>query len=80
MPAWLLQNIGTVLVCAVLVAVFALLIRSLVRDRKKGKSSCCGGCAGCAMAEHCHGRRGIPPIQADTSAQEAREITEAESR
>ncbi len=54
MPAWLTQNIGTILICAVLIAFFALLIRSLVRDRKKGKSSCCGGCAGCAMAGHCH--------------------------
>ena len=54
MPAWLTQNIGTILICAVLIAFFALLIRSLVRDRKKGKSSCCGGGAGCAMAGHCH--------------------------
>lgn len=54
MPAWLTQNIGTILICAVLVAFFALLIWSLIRDRKKGKSSCCGGCAGCAMAGHCH--------------------------
>ncbi len=54
MPAWLSQNIGTILICAALVAVFALLIRSLIRDKKKGRSSCCGGCAGCAMAGQCH--------------------------
>ena len=54
MPAWLTQHIGTILICAVLIAFFALLIWSLVRDRKKGKSSCCGGCAGCAMAGRCH--------------------------
>ena len=54
MPAWLTQNIGTILICAVLIAFFALLIWSLIRDRKKGKSSCCGGCAGCAMAGHGH--------------------------
>ena len=54
MPAWLSQNIGTILIIAVLVAFFALLIWSLIRDKKQGKSSCCGGCAGCAMAGHCH--------------------------
>ena len=54
MLIWLQNHIFTILICAVLIAFFALLIRSLVRDRKKGKSSCCGGCAGCAMAGHCH--------------------------
>ena len=54
MTAWLTQHIGTILIITVLIAFFALLIWSLVRDKKQGKSSCCGGCAGCAMAGHCH--------------------------
>ena len=54
MLIWLQNNIFTILIIAALVAVFALMIRGLIRDRKKGKSSCCGGCAGCAMAGHCH--------------------------
>ena len=54
MPAWLSQNIGTILIIAALAAFFALLIWSLIRDKKKGKSSCCGGCAGCANACYCH--------------------------
>ena len=54
MLIWLQSNLFTILIVAVLVAFFALLIYSLVRDKKKGKSSCCGGCAGCAMAGHCH--------------------------
>ena len=54
MPAWLSQNIGTILIIAALIAFFALLIWSLIRDKKKGKSSCCGGCAGCALAGQCH--------------------------
>ena len=29
-------------------------LTALIRDKKQGKSSCCGGCAGCAMAGHCH--------------------------
>ena len=67
MLAWLTQNIGTILICVALVAVFALLILSLVRDKKKGKASCCGGCAGCAMAGHCHPHIAQPT---DTSSPE----------
>ena len=44
----------TVLILAALVAFFAFLIVGMIRDRKKGKSSCCGGCAGCANACYCH--------------------------
>lgn len=54
MFAWLQQYSGTILVCLILAVVFGLLIRSLLRSKKEGKSSCCGGCAGCAMAGHCH--------------------------
>lgn len=55
MSQWLTQNIGTIIICAVLIAVFALLIRSLIRDKKKGKSLCGGNCGACAMGCHCHG-------------------------
>ena len=54
MPEWLSQNIGTIIVCAVFVAGCALLVWSLIRDKKKGKSLCGGHCAGCAMAGRCH--------------------------
>lgn len=54
MPEWLSQNIGTIIVCAVIVAGCALLVWSLIRDKKKGKSLCGGHCAGCAMAGRCH--------------------------
>ena len=51
--AWLGANIGTILICAVILAVVALLVWSLIRDKKKGKS-CCGGCSGCSMNGVCH--------------------------
>ena len=54
MLAWLSQNIYTILIIAALALVFTLMIRSLIRGRKSGKSSCCGGCAGCANACYCH--------------------------
>ena len=54
MLIWLQDNLFTILIIAVLAAFFGWLIYGLLRDKKKGKSSCCGGCAGCAMAGHCH--------------------------
>lgn len=57
MLAWLQLYGPTILICGALVLLFALLVRSLIRNRKSGKSSCCGGCggcSGCAMAGHCH--------------------------
>jgi hypothetical protein len=34
--------------------IVALIIFSLIRDKKKGNSSCGCGCAHCAMAGACH--------------------------
>ena len=51
---WLAANIGTILVCALILAMVTGLIYGLIRDKKKGKSACCGGCSGCAMRGQCH--------------------------
>ena len=58
---WLVQNIGTILVAMVVIALCALIVRSMVRDRKQGKFSCggscgsgCGGnCGGCSSKRAC---------------------------
>ena len=55
MPEWITQNLGTIIICTILAAFFGILIAGLLKDRKAGKSSCCGGCSGCAMAGRCHG-------------------------
>ena len=55
MLLWLQANLPTVLIIAVLIAFFGFLVYTLIRDKRNGKSSCCGGCAGCAMAGQCHG-------------------------
>lgn len=54
MLPWLQQYLGTIIICLVLVAVFGLLVWSMIRDKKKGKSSCGGCCSSCAMGCHCH--------------------------
>ena len=51
----------TVLIIIGLALFFGLLIYSLIRDKKKNKSSCCGGCAGCAM--NC-AAKAVPPEDA----------------
>ena len=53
MLEWLTANLGTILITAGLIVIVALIIRSIVRDKKAGISSCgakCGGCGACAMA------------------------------
>ena len=50
MLAWITENIGTILISAVLLLVVVLIIRKLVKDKKKGKSSCGCNCARCAMS------------------------------
>lgn len=54
MLAWIMENIGTILISAVLLLVVVLIIRKLVKDKKKGKSSCGCNCAHCAMSGSCH--------------------------
>lgn len=54
---WLTQNAGTILVLAILAAVVAAIIIGMVRNKRKGKSSCGCGCANCAMAGSCHQNR-----------------------
>lgn len=50
MLAWLTANLGTIIVCALVLVISALAVRSLIRGKKQGKSPCgcsCSGCAGC---------------------------------
>ena len=54
MAEWFMQNLGTVLVAVILIILVALVIRSLVKDKKAGKSTCGSNCAHCAMAGKCH--------------------------
>ena len=54
---WISENYPTVLICVALIAVVILIIRSLVKDKKKGKSTCGCNCAHCAMAGSCHSKK-----------------------
>lgn len=51
---WIARNLSTIIICLVLAAVVVLIIVSLVKDKRKGKSSCGCKCAHCPMAGSCH--------------------------
>lgn len=54
---WIIENIGTILICAALLLMVAAVIVSMLRDKKKGKASCGCGCAHCAMNGACHSKK-----------------------
>lgn len=54
MLAWLAENIGTILIAAVLFAVCAAIAVKLRKDHRQGRSACGGNCAHCAMHGKCH--------------------------
>lgn len=49
-----MENMATIIVSVVLVIVVAAVIASMVHNKRKGKSACGCGCAGCAMNGACH--------------------------
>ncbi|MBO5204180.1 MAG: FeoB-associated Cys-rich membrane protein [Clostridia bacterium] len=49
-----MEYIPSIIICVILVAVVALIIRKMIKDKKKGKSGCGCGCDACAMKGNCH--------------------------
>lgn len=54
MFVWIYENIATIIICVILIAAVTASIATLVRDRRRGKSSCGCGCADCPMSSSCH--------------------------
>lgn len=54
MLAFLAANLGNIVVIAVLALVIVLIVRSLISNKKQGKSSCGCSCAHCPSAGLCH--------------------------
>ena len=57
MLSFVAENLSTILISIVLIAIVVSISIYLVRQKKQGKSSCGAGCAGCAMHGECHSRR-----------------------
>lgn len=47
MIEWISNNIGTIAVSTMLIIIVAVVIISMVKDKKKGRSSCGGECSRC---------------------------------
>lgn len=54
MLTWIMENMATIMISVVLIMMVAAAIVSMVRSKKKGKTSCGCGCAGCVMNGSCH--------------------------
>ena len=53
MGVWLTANFGTILITIGLIALVTVIIRTMIRDKKMGKSTCGGSCASCKMCAAC---------------------------
>lgn len=57
MLTFLQNNLATIVVLLVLLAVIALVICGMRREKKAGKSACGCNCGGCPSAGMCHGSK-----------------------
>lgn len=51
---WISENLPTLLISALLLAIVTSISIYLIRQKKQGKSSCGSGCAHCALHGQCH--------------------------
>ena len=57
MLIFLKENISTIIISLVILAVVAGIISKMIRDKKKGKTSCGCGCENCPSADICHSNK-----------------------
>ena len=67
MLTWLMENMATIIISAVLVLVVAAAIASIVRGKRKGKSSCGCGCASCPAGSMCAMNGACHPAKPESS-------------
>ena len=53
MFSWIIENLATIVICLALAAVVVLIIVGMVKNKRRGKTSC-GGCQSCPMSGSCH--------------------------
>ena len=51
---WIIENTPTLIVSAVLIAITTLIVVHMIRNKKKGKTSCGCDCGSCPMSGSCH--------------------------
>ena len=55
MLIWLASHAADLIVIAVIAAAVFFVVRGMIRDKKAGKPSCGGSCAGCGACAGCAG-------------------------
>lgn len=58
---FLLANVTTIIICALLILMVAAIIKKLIKDHRLGKSSCGCSCDGCQMNGSCHNKDNKKP-------------------
>lgn len=54
MFAFFAENISTIIIAVIVIGILAFIIAKMIKDKKKGKTSCGCGCENCAASEICH--------------------------
>lgn len=58
MIGWLADNASTIIVGLILLVIVIGIIRHIIKDKRRGKSSCGCGCSNCAMkGSSCHNKK-----------------------
>lgn len=57
MLSFIAQNLATVVISLLLLAVVAGIIARMIKNWKAGKTSCGCGCSGCPMSGTCHQKK-----------------------
>ncbi len=57
MLKWICDNIGLIIICTILIVLVTLAIISVIKDKKKGRSSCGCNCGSCPMSGSCHSKK-----------------------
>lgn len=53
------MNFSTITVLCILIMIICLVIRSMMRDKELGKSSCGGNCGACGSQSLCHNSQNL---------------------
>lgn len=53
MLAWIAENLATIIISLALIGLVAGIIIVIIKDKKKGKSTCGGSCGHCPMGGCC---------------------------
>jgi len=53
MMTWMIGNISTIVVSLIVMGLVTLVLRKLLKDKKRGVTSCGTSCSGCAMVGSC---------------------------